>query len=52
MSFAQFALTSWLLLTPDVQVIGPSQKRHTIGRRGGESVGTATVLGFRGQVIF
>lgn len=50
-AYYNVALTSWLLLTPDVQVIGPSQKQQTIGR-GSESVSTATVLGIRGQLIF
>jgi len=38
-----------MLLTPDIQVIGPVQKRE-IGSR--DSVDTATVLGIRGQLIF
>ena len=55
--FYNVALTPWLLLTPDVQVIGPTQK-HPIGsNRLGlpvlepESIGTATVLGVRLQLI-
>jgi porin len=46
------ALTRWLLLTPDVQVIGPAQKEQILSLRERESVGTAVVLGFRGQIIF
>jgi len=56
-AFYNIALTPWLLLTPDVQVIGPAQK-HPIGRSrlglpviGQESIGTATVLGVRLQLI-
>ncbi len=49
-AYYNVALTPWLLLTPDVQVIGPSQKLQTV--RGGASVGTATVLGIRAQLIF
>ena len=48
-AFYNIALTPWMLVTPDVQVIGPSQKRQ-IGSR--ESVDTATVLGIRGRLIF
>jgi porin len=56
-AFYNVALTPWLLLTPDVQVIGPAQN-HPIGRSrlglpviGQESIGTATVLGVRLQLI-
>jgi porin len=56
-AFYNIALTPWLLLTPDVQVIGPTQK-HAIGsNRLGlpvldpASIGTATVLGVRLQLI-
>ena len=51
-AFYNVALTPWLLLTPDVQVIGPTQKQRLVGpllRR--ESVGTATVLGIRLQLV-
>jgi carbohydrate-selective porin OprB len=51
-AYYNVALTPWLLLTPDVQVIGPSQEQQTIRQRSAESVGTATVLGVRGQLIF
>lgn len=46
------ALTPWFLVTPDVQVIGPSQKQEFTGLRATKNIGTATVLGLRGQVIF
>ena len=46
--FYNFAITPWLLLTPDIQVIRPAQK-ETIS---GEKVNTATVLGLRLQVVF
>jgi porin len=45
------ALTPWLLVTPDVQVIGPSQKQKFVSFLGRESIGTATVLGVRVQVL-
>jgi len=57
-AFYNVALTPWLLVTPNVQVIGPSQK-HPLGHdRLGlpvvepEHIGTATVLGLRWQVVF
>lgn len=48
-AFYNVALTRWLLLTPDVQVIGPAQKRQI---NNGKGVGMATVLGVRWQLIF
>jgi porin len=42
------AVTPWLLLTPDVQVIGPAQKQQR-GTR--QSVGNDVVVGFRLQVV-
>jgi len=51
-AFYNVALTPWLLLTPDVQVIGPSQKQRALGLVRRESVDTAAVLGFRVQVVF
>jgi porin len=48
-AFYNIALTPWMLVTPDVQVIGPSQKRQIAD---GQHVETATVLGIRGQLIF
>ncbi len=51
-AYYNVALTPWFLLTPDVQVIGPSQKQEFVGLRARDNIGTATVLGIRGQVIF
>lgn len=52
-AFYNVALTGWLLLTPDVQVIGPSQKEHVAGNlRTRETIDTAIVLGFRLQTVF
>jgi porin len=51
-AYYDLALTPWLLLTPDVQVIGPSQKARLVDRRTTETIGTATVLGVRLQVVF
>jgi porin len=51
-AFYNIALTPWMLLTPDVQVIGPSQKRRIVGGAlDREYIGTATVLGLRLQLI-
>jgi porin len=50
-AFYNVALTPWLLLTPDVQVIGPSQKREIVGLLARERIGTATVLGVRLQLV-
>ena len=51
-AFYNVAITPWMLLTPDIQVIGPSQKRRFAGLGNRENVDTATVLGFRLQLIF
>ena len=52
-AYYNVALTPWVLLTPDVQVIGPSQKRRIVNGStiGTASIGTATVLGFRLQLL-
>jgi len=55
--FYNVALTPWLLLTPDLQVIGPSQKRKFTGKGtdpgtvSGSHIDTAIVLGLRLQLI-
>ncbi len=51
-AFYNFALTPWMLLTPDLQVIGPAQKRQLVNGRMLESVGTATVLAVRTRLVF
>jgi porin len=50
-AFYNVALTPWLLLTPDIQVIGPAQKQRALGLVRRESVDTAVVVGFRIQVL-
>ncbi len=50
-AYYNVALTPWFQLTPDIQVIGPAQKQQTVGS-GKQPVGTATVLGLRGQLVF
>ena len=47
-AYYNVALTPWLLLTPDLQVIGPAQKAFGRPQR---AVGTATVLGLRLQTV-
>jgi porin len=48
-AFYNVAITPWLQLTPDIQVIRPAQKRVAAN---GKSIDTASVLGFRLQMIF
>jgi porin len=57
-AYYNVALTPWLLLTPDIQVIGPSQRQQLVNRsqdatvpRLGPFIGTATVFGVRLQVV-
>ena len=60
-AFYNIAITPWLMLTPDIQVVRGAQKEQvTIGRSlsgvpfiaSRKSVGTATVLGLRMQMVF
>lgn len=51
-AFYNLALTPWMLVTPDVQMIGPSQRRQVTGLLAREYIATATVLGARVQLIF
>jgi len=48
-AFYNVAITPWLQLTPDIQVIRPAQKRVAAN---GKGIDTASVLGFRLQMIF
>jgi porin len=48
-AFYNVAITPWMLITPDVQVVGPGQKEQLDNR---QHIETATVLGIRGQLIF
>ena len=48
-AFYNFAITPWLQLTPDIQVVRPAQKRVFPS---GKSVDTASVLGFRLNMVF
>jgi porin len=50
--FYNFALTQWLLLTPDLQIIAPSQRQRITGSiLDREFIGTGTILGVRLQVV-
>jgi len=51
-TYYNIALTRWLLVTPDIQVIGPAQKQQILSLTDRRTIGTATVLGIRSQVIF
>jgi carbohydrate-selective porin OprB len=59
-AYYNFAITPWLMLTPDLQVVRGSQKdQHTISsgplglpRIDKQSIGTSTVLGLRLKVVF
>ena len=48
-AFYNVAIAPWLQLTPDIQVIRPSQKEIIASRK---EVGTATVLSLRLQLVF
>jgi porin len=50
--FYNVAVTPWMLLTPDLQIIGPAQQRRATGLRAREPIDTAVVLGVRLQLIF
>ena len=60
-AFYNVAITPWLLLTPDIQVVRGAQKEQFTIRRGPlgvpsiasrKSIGTTTVLGVRLQMVF
>jgi porin len=58
-AFYNAAITPWLLLTPDLQIIRGAQKNQVnvtpgfiLPRIGHSSINTATVLGLRLQVVF
>lgn len=56
-AYYNLALTPWLIFTPDVQVIGPAQRRQRGSgtlRSGGlvQGVDTATVFGLRLRMVF
>jgi porin len=48
-AYYNVALTRWLLLTPDVQVVGPAQKQQITK---GQFLETETILGVRMQLVF
>jgi porin len=53
-AYYNIALTRWLLVTPDIQVVGGAQKNEILSVRDRETkgIGDAVVLGFRGQIVF
>jgi len=50
-AYYNVAVTPWLLVTPDIQVIGGAQKQQFLGNGQRRIVGDATVVGFRAQVV-
>jgi porin len=50
--FYNFALTPWMLLTPDLQVVAPSQQARLVNLGQRETVDTAVILGARLQLLF
>jgi carbohydrate-selective porin OprB len=51
-AFYNIALTPWMRLTPDLQVVAPAQKKRIVsGVLDQEYIGTATVLGLRLELI-
>jgi porin len=50
--YCNLAITPWLIFTPDIQVIAPTQKRQLVNGRIVERIGTATVLGVRLRIVF
>lgn len=51
-AFYNIAITPWLLFTPDIQVIDPSQRRELVSVGNRKSIDTTTVVGFRLQTVF
>jgi porin len=57
-AYYNIAVTPWMKLTPDLQVIRPAQKQVISLNTGGitivrtKSIDTATVLGLRLQLVF
>ena len=51
-AYYNVAITPWLMITPDLQVLGPAQKDKVLGLVRRENVDTAVVLGVRGKIVF
>lgn len=49
--YYNIAVTPWLRLTPDLQFVNPARKRVTVDPRNTDRIDTATVLGFRLEMI-
>ena len=51
--YYSLAMTQWMLLSPDLQVIGPSQKKQILSTQplALKNLPTETVLGFRLQLV-
>ena len=60
-AYYNFAITPWLMLTPDIQIVRGAQKdKISLGsgplgllpRIDKKNIGTATILGLRLQMVF
>jgi porin len=51
-TYYNLAITPWLMITPDLQVLGPGQKDKAVGPVRRENIDTAVVLGVRGKIAF
>jgi len=51
-AYYNVAITPWLMITPDLQLIGPAQKQKILGLVQRENIDPAVVLGIRGKVVF
>ncbi|HUL41084.1 MAG TPA: carbohydrate porin [Burkholderiales bacterium] len=51
-AYYKIALTPWMLLTPDLQIIRPAQKQQKVDPFGLQGINTAKVLGVRLQLLF
>lgn len=51
-AYYNLAITPWLMLTPDIQVIDPAQRERIISLTQREKIDTAVVLGTRLQLLF
>lgn len=50
--YYNFAITPWLLLTPDIQIIEPSQREQVVSVTRRDDIDPAVVLGTRLQLLF
>ena len=51
-AYYKIAVTPWMLLTPDLQIIRPAQKQQVVSPFGLQGINTARVFGVRLQLLF